>query len=686
MFAKYNYAPFSSSQTSILGPVLGGGAGSSCPGCVTSNVNQIAIVDVTHIFSPTLVSQFRLGYARSNANVQNQNNIAQENQSFGIQNPTPDYTSQHGLADIQIGGMAAMGGSLLNPLSNINNQFQAANSWNKIFARHTLKWGVDVRRFRVDRAQPQGQNLGPRGLFAFNPGPTALNGGPALGTYGTLGNSFAAFLLGDPNEIGRTYMTQTPTNRTTDVFGFVNDLYQVTQRLTLNLGLRWELFTPIVPKGAAGASDYDPFNNTLLIAGYGSIGLNTGVNTQWKNFEPRFGLAYRLNSKTVIRTGYGLSHFLEANGYAGGTLSTQFPVIYNVQIGNSGNYNVSGSLHSLPAVPLISIPSNGIFNPAPDQAYYYVLAYNPIPETHSYNFTIEREFGWGIVGSIAYVGNEGRNEGFSPNLNSAPPGGGPTGLIEYVLFGRTSPTIERGYGISSNYNSLQTNLHKSFGGGLMFTGAFTYGKGMGYGGDQAGNNQTGFQNNLNLHTQYSPLTFDQKYVFVASHLYELPVGKGKHWLNKGGPVSYILGNWQWNGILTMATGTPFSVAADATSCNCPGNTQVADYLRPAATLGGVGPGQHWFDPTAFAQPGPNRFGTAGLNILRGPALHSYNTSIFKQFPVKERGKIEFRAEFFNLTNTPLFANPAATLGTGAFAQISSASNQRNIQFSMRVVF
>ena len=686
IFVKFNDSPYTSGQTSVLGPLLGGGGGSSCPGCFSDTYTLASIVNLTHGFSPTLLSELRVGFVRSYADVENVNNSELQNQNFGIQNPTPDSISQHGLAAIQVAGMAPVGGSLLNPVIATNNQFQLANNWNKIITRHTLKWGVDVRRYRMERAQPQGLNLGPRGAFQFNSGPTALNGGPALGPNGTFGNSFAAFLLGDPNQTSRTFMTTTPTNRTSSFALFFNDLFQVTPRLTLNLGLRYELFTPVVPRGPAGASNYNPFDNTLLVAGVGGVGLNTGVATEWKNFDPRFGIAYRLNNKTVIRTGYGLSHFLETQGFTGGTLSTQFPVIYNVQVGSAGDYRVSGSLNSLPAVPLVPIPTSGIFKPAPDQAYYYVPFHNPIPEIHSYNFTVERDLGWSIVGSVGYVGNVARNLGFCPSLNTAPPGAGPNGRIEYVLFGRTSSTIERGYGISSNYNSLQTTAKRNFGNGLTFTTAFTYAKGMGYGGDQAGNNTTGFQNNFDLHKEYAPLNFDQKFVFVASHVYELPVGKGKHFLNHGGPVAYILGNWQWNGVLTLATGTPFSISADATSCNCPGNTQVADVLRATTILGGVGPGQRWFDTTAFAAPGPNRFGTAGLNIVRGPGQRYYNMSVFKNFPVRERAKIEFRTEFFNLTNSPVFANPAGNLNASNFGQISSASNQRNIQFSMRALF
>jgi hypothetical protein len=679
VFFKFNTSRFKLTNKAALGDVIGEGT-TSTPYTLTG------VVNLTHGFSPTLLSELRLGYNRYYAKVNGLNIDRPLSKELGIQNPNPDPISSTGLARIQISGMPSMGAPVYYPLVNVDNIFNVVNSWNKVISRHTIKWGVDVRRLRLDRFQPQGLNLGPRGLFQFQPGTTALRGGPALGPYGSFANSFASFLLGTPDQTSRTYMTVTPTNRTTHFFSFVHDTFQVTPRLTLDLGLRHELYTTVKPRYAGGASNYDPLTNTLLIAGIGDVGLSTGVDVQLNNFQPRFGISYRLNNKTVVRTGYGISSFTSTWGFTGGTLSTQFPVIYNVQQGVTGDYRVDGSLSTLPVVPLVPIPSNGKISPAPDQAFFTIPKHNPLPKTHSYSFMIERDIGAEIVWDVGYVGNVSRNLPYGLALNTAAPGTGATGRALYQKFGRTANTIERGQGMSSNYNSLQTNLRKRFGHGLMFTAAYTFSKGMGYGGDQAGGGQDGFMNNLDLHTQYAPLDFDRKHMFVASHVYELPLGKGKRFLDKGGPINYILGNWQLNGILRLATGTPFTVTADSTPCNCPGNRLTADALKPAKILGGVGPGQKWFDITAFGQPGPNRFGTAGRNTVRGPGRKTYDMSIFKNFPIKERAKVEFRAEFYNLTNTPQFNNPSASLNSGNFGEISSAYGQRNIQFGMRILF
>jgi hypothetical protein len=193
-------------------------------------------------------------------------------------------------------------------------------------------------------------------------------------------------------------------------------------------------------------------------------------------------------------------------------------------------------------------------------------------------------------------------------------------------------------------------------------------------------------NNFDLSTQYAPLNYDRTHMFVASHLYELPIGKGKAWLNNQGPLTYILGNWQVNGVLRSVTGTPFTVTADSTPCNCPGNSITADALKPADKLGGTGPGQKFFDVTAFGQPGANRWGTAGRNTVRGPGMINYDFSVFKIFPMYERAKLEFRSEFYNLTNSPHFNNPVSNFNAGNFGEVTSAYGQRNIQFALRLTF
>lgn len=677
IFAKLNTSHYSEVQGGVLGTVIGDGT-------TAHDYTDTASVNLTRGFSPTLLTELRLGYNRYRTNVNGIDMTTVTNQKLGIANPNPDPISSTGMARIQVNSMPGMGTPVVYPLVNTDNLFEVVDTWNKLSGKHALKWGGEVHRNRMDRFQPQGLGLGPRGLFQFDPGPTQLNGGPGLGPYGSFANGFASFLLGTPDEVGRTYMPITPTNRQTQVALFVQDTYQVTRSLTLDVGLRYEYYSPVTPRYKGGASNYDPSTNTLLVAGYGDVGLNTRVDSQALGFAPRVGFAYRLGDKQVIRGGYGISYWTGRFGFTGGTLSTQFPVIYNIQQGTTGVYTIGGSLNSLPPVQFVTIPDNGLINPAPNQAFFVIPTRNPLPYVQNFNLTYQRQLGNGLTFDVAYVGALGRQLPYNQALNAAIPGTGPAGLPFFIQFGRTAAVSLRADGVSSNYNALQTNLSKRFSQGLTFTVAYAYSKSL-----DVGSNQPGFTDNLNLQRQYGPSDFDRTHLLTISHVYELPFGKGKKLFNGGGPAGFILGGWQLNGIYRLATGSPFTATTDATACNCPGNSNFADAIAPVHYLGGIGPKQPWFSTSSFAVPGPNRFGSAGRNTIRGPRLSNYDFSVFRTFAPIERIKTEFRVEFYNLTNTPHFSNPNGTVTSANFGIISSTLSgfgNRQVQLALRLMF
>lgn len=677
VFAKFNTSKYSVTQGAILGNEIGDGT-------VAKDYTVTASVNLTHGFSPTMLTELRLAYNRYRTNVQGIDTTTVTNDNLGIANPNPDSISSNGMANISIGGMPGIGTPVYYPLVNTDNLFEAVDTWSKISGKHVFKWGAEVHRNRMDRFQPQGLNLGPRGLFQFTPGTTQLRGGPGLGAYGSFENAFPSFLLGAPDETSRTYMPITPTNRQTQVAGFIQDTYQITRRLTLDIGIRYEFYSPVTPRYKGGASNYNPADNTLLVAGYGGVDLATGVSPQTLNFAPRVGFAYRIGERTVVRGGYGISYWTGRFGFTGGTLSTQFPVIYNIQNGNTGDYIVDGTFASLPPVQTVPIPSNGVIDPAPNQAFFVIPTKNSLPYVQSYNLTIQRDLGHGFTADVGYIGNLGRQLPYNQSLNVAAPGMGAAGLPFYVAFGRSAAVSRRANGVNSNYNSFQTNLAKRFSHGYTFTVAYAFSKSL-----DVGSNQPGFVDNLDLSRQYGPSDFDQTNLLTISHLYELPFGKGKAFANENRLAAALLGGWQINGIYRLATGTPFTGRADATACNCPGNGNFADALSPAKTLGGVGPGQPWFTTSSFGVPAPNTFGDAGRNTIRGPRLSNYDFSVFRNFALTERFKLEYRAEFYNLSNTPHFSNPNNTVTSGTFGIISGTLNgygNRQVQMALRLKF
>lgn len=672
LFLKYDFSSFTVENDAILGRTLGEGAESSVS-------THTAILGATTTFGSTLVAENRFGFNRYRSNVEGFNSDENLSARYGISNPNPDRLSTRGLARIAISGMPPIGAPFIYPIVSTDNILNLSSNWTKLLGKHTLKFGGDLRRLRLDRLQATGLNLGPRGLFNFNPGTTALRGGPALGPFGQFGNSFAAFLLGATDQTSRTYLSVTPTNRQWNLFGYVNDSWQVGRRLTIDLGLRWELYSPVVPRYAGGASNYDPSNNSLLVAGVGQTGMSTGIVADRNNFAPRFGFAYRASERLVIRGGYGISYFTGINGFTGGTLSTQFPVVGNIQVGNTNDFTINGTFDAIPGIPATEIPSGGVISPAPNQAFFHVPFNNRYPYVQSFNLTLQRDLGAGFVADLAYVGTLGRKLPVQIDLNAARPGSGVAGRPLNQLFGRTATTNERSYRANNNYHGLQASLLRRFRDGLFVQSSFTYSKAM---------EEGVITSHVDISRNYGPASYDRKYMFSVAHIYELPFGGGRRWL-RSGLAAYLAGGWQVNGVFRAVSGLPFTASADATNCNCPGNGNFADAVSPIRYLRNVGRGALWFDPTGFAAPGANRFGTAGSGTIRGPGFVTYDLSVFRQFPVGERLRVEFRAEAFNVTNTPSFGPPERNVNSANFAQVLSTldgAGERQIQFALRLVF
>jgi hypothetical protein len=671
-FIKYDRGSFATKNSAAIGDILGDGAESTV-------ATHTAIANLTFTVTPKLLTENRLGFNRYRSQVEGINANEELSRRFGIGDPTPTSLSQRGLARIAITGMAVLGANFIYPIVSTDNIFNASSSWTWIAAKHTVKFGGDIRRFRGDRLQATGLNLGPRGLFNFNPGPTQLRNGPALGPNGNFGNSFAAFLLGAADQTSRTYLTVTPTNRQWNHFLYANDTIQVTRKLTIDLGLRWELYTPVVPRQAGGASNYDPDTNSLLVAGVGQVGMSTGIIQDNNNFAPRLGFAYRARESFVVRGGYGISYFTGINGYTGGTLSTQFPVVGNIQVGNTNDFIVDGNLSSIPGIPSVPIPSNGILNPAPNQAFFHIPFNNRYPYVQSFHLTLQKRLPWQSVVDVAYVGTLGRRLPVQYDLNAALPGTGTNGRPLFQRFGRSATTNARAYAVNNNFHSLQANWNRRFAKGLFLNAAYTWSKAM----------ESGVvTSHVDFRRNYGPASYDRTHMFNLAHLYELPFGKGKRWATTG-PAAALLGGWQLNGILRMVTGLPGTVTANATACNCPGNGNFADHISPVSYPRGIGRGQFWFTRESFAVPGANRFGNGATGNIRGPGFRNYDFSLFRRVTLRERYSLEFRAEAFNLSNTPRFALPERNINSANFGQILATlddSGERQLQFGLRFSF
>jgi len=685
----------------VFGIYGGGGKGFAATGV---NRTQSAAVNYTRLFSPTLISEARVGLSRYSNVARNSDYGTKAAEAIGIKGANlDDWTS--GLTQITMDGypspFVGYGASL--PWNRAETNFNFVNNWTKVLDNHTIKFGVDIRRLREELLQTQDAG-GPRGQISFSQNNSSVTGAKVL----SQANGLAALLVDFPSQVQRDAAVMFPTQRATMLFGYIQDKWVVTPKLTVDLGVRWEFYPPVTPRFAAGFSNYDPSNNTWQLAGVGPFPKNMGRKTYYTNFAPRSGLAYRLNSKTVIRAGAGISWFpFPDNKYAWDNSPVKQNAVYNSLQTGGPALGPDGTALSMakgfPALTPVTIPSSGILPTGLTQNVSAMIPLNYHEGyVESWNVAVQRQLPKKFTLETAYVANHtvrgpvryNINAGFIFNAGSA-------GRPLFQKFGRNVDVLMRYDGLSNNYESLQVKLDRRFSGGFLMTTAYTWSKAMGYG---RTDDDSGLWNYIDQKRSYARLDFDRTQSFTQSYLYELPFGKGKRFLQSG-IGRWILGDWQLNGVLTLMTGRPFTVGTNV-SINTPGSSATADIIGPIKTLHNIaGPGGSalWFDTSNFAQPlnadgKTPHFGNLGNNVFSGPGLGDLDLSLFRKFTITERFKGEFRFETLNLTNTPAFGNPDGTVGSATFGRVTGTLNglipnqgtggtgPRGIQFGLKFTF
>jgi len=678
LFFRYSYQQATVTNPGLYGPGLGiyGGPSNGGFDATGPSRNQSPGINFNHIFSSTLITELRFGIVRNRNDATNVDTGQNLGQKLGIPNSNLGDVWTSGLPEVFVNGydtpMIGVNGCL--PWRRAVTNFDAVNNWNKVKGTHVIKWGFDYRRERRDLLQTS--TFSPRGRFTFAAGPTALNGGPS----NSFANSFASFLLDLPNSVGRDLAVFFPTQRDSVYNAYIQDKWQATPKLTIDFGARWEYWPASSPAFPAGYSNFIPSNNTLVLAGVGSIPSDLGINNYPHSIYPRFGMAYRLNEKTVIRAGYGLSQFYRY------TNNWQYPVKQNQQLVAANSFVAAGSMAAgFPAPQAVVIPSNGIINNPPNQSYTYEPAKTPVPYVESWNIAVQRTLTSNLSLDLAFVGNHGVALS-NPTINinaSTTIGSGAAGQPLNILFGRTAAISETVYA-SSFYDSFQLKLNRRLSNGFLMTTAYAFGKSEDYAA-------------ANFYVINQPLikglaTWDRRHIFTWSGTYELPFGAGKRWATSGVGKA-LLGGWQVNGFWTWESGLPLDFTSSATALNAPGNSNRPNLVAPVQILRNVGPGQYWFTTSSFADPGKT-IGNVGRNILAGPRLFNIDASVFRKFNITERWKLEFRAETFNMSNTPWLDRPDTTLGDASFGQVTTAQGtqsvkvnmNRSFQFSLRLTF
>jgi hypothetical protein len=708
-------------------------------------------INWTHVFTPNLLNEFRVGVAHYHNVAQESDYGSNDTTNLGIPGVNiSEFNS--GLVGISIGSFTSplVGYSASLPWVRAEANIDLVDNVTKTHGNHTFTFGFDMRRIRDDLLQTQ--TYSPRGVYTFGASQTNCAGSCQLpnGTTSSAttpnsttswANSLASFLLDSPQagSTGRDFSGTFPTYRAWYFFPYAADRWQVSKKLTVAIGLRWELYPPGVPAFPGQFSNFIPSSNTLVVGGVGGNPNNGGMVNHLNYLAPRLGVAYRLTEKTVIRAGIGVSYTpYEDNTY----LTYGYPTKGNVgavqgaSAYTSAFYN--GSVLSfesgLPAPSPQPIPSNGIYSVAAlgfngSSEFFFPTNYKN-PHIIAWNFTVQQALPYHFTMDLAYVGNHGVDMGSGQNINAspviAPTSTNDTAYQPY--FPHTGSIAQEFVPVSAMYNAVQAKIDRRFAGTLGITTSFTYQKGMAYynGGDDDG--FYGFYLNGQYHRNWGLNDFNRTLSFVQSYVYQLPFGKGKHFLNSGSRgLDKIVGGWQLEGILTLMTGTPFTVTYSSTYLNlASGGTNTPVQVAPVSILHGINTtpngGSPWFDPTAFAPPpcqsatpsascptgaidqvagAAQQVGNVGRNSMIGPGFFNMNFALSKTTRFTERIGMQLRLETVNTTNTPQFANPnggcctannanfgfvTGTVSSGSGSVNSGTGGPRSVQLAVKFTF
>jgi outer membrane receptor protein involved in Fe transport len=655
LFSRYSYNDVNTFTPPVF-PAANGiepGGGGSFPGVSRTTAHNVG-VGVSRVFSASLIGEWRAGYLGVNTASYGLNYGKDVSASFGIPNVNIDPLTS-GLMPITLPGYAGAGDAAFLPLIQVDHTWQASGSLTKIKGAHSLKAGGGL----VDRHFTVYQSNQPLGSMTFNA--TLTDDGAGSG-----GNSVASFLLGYPREVSRIVSLFYPHYNTKEPFVYVQDDWRATSNVTLNLGLRYDIFTPYTERDNR-LVNVDLATSTILVAGQNGVSRTAGIATDYGNVAPRVGASATLPGGVVLRSGYGLTYY--PGNYGAQSLlksapftSTYGPVFSDGESGGTPTLQLSAGLPAPVATP-IAVPS-GTFQ-AQTLDFRNTRA-------QQYNVFVEKEVAGNVVGA-GYLGAVLTHlTQPSTNVNLAPPG---PGVIQpRRRYAATLPDVTSIPLIASDdrgtYNALQLSVQRRQRNRLTMSAHYSLAHAVVT--DAAPWDTT--------ITERFDSNVDIRHRFVFSANYELPSVAASHAVVRG-----LLAGWQLNAIASYHSGTPFTVT-NAVPRSGTGGTDRPNQLRdPTLDEPTVA---RWFDTTAFVAQPINTAGNTGANTLHGPSFQRVDVSIFRHLTLVGSARLQLRAEIFNLFNRPSFANPNGAFGTVSFGSITSTGNHipRQMQFAAKILF
>ncbi|MBC7928891.1 MAG: hypothetical protein H7039_24875, partial [Bryobacteraceae bacterium] len=640
----------------------------------------------THGFGPTVFNEARFGYTHypTKFDILDSENL---NTVYGVKGAPGDSFNDgldNGLTRFSPAGYNEIGSRSFWPNRNNLDNLQINDNILMQRGSHSIKFGGEYRRSDIFREAQRFR----RGRFGFSKVYTSEFPNNAASRTAT-GNGLADMLLGWSNQtqVGN----QLSENAIVPYWGaFVQDDWKVGRNLTVNVGLRWELFqAPFFPKGQnvgpLGVSRFlTEFNVSRDDPRYQTFerpqsATDCGCKQDWNNFAPRLGLAYKIRNNMVIRSGVGLF-------YGEADYVTSESARWINQTPDFTEVTVNGT-----NVAQAAFVQNG-FNPvqlpaaAPVSGTNLEVSRDEYPSQYStqWFFDVQRELPSSILVTVGYQGSKSTHLFSGRNINN---GGPSTSIPENQR--RVRPTwntiVLRDNGANANYNALVARAEKRFSKGITFLTSYTWSHAIDQGEQSLDEGLSGRANEYDLGPERGNSSLDRRHNLIGTFTWELPVGKGRRFGNRWGSVPNIfVGGWQLGGILTLRTGTPFDVSYPGDPQNSGtrnrGN-RIASGKLDDPTI------DRWFDQTAFVQSAPGVYGNTGRNVLYGPGQKNFDLILGKQFKLPVEGhQLQFRFESFNLTNTPSFGSPNGNLRSPATATITEADEPRRIQLALKYNF
>ncbi len=645
-------------------------APASTPVLATPTAQSIA-ASHTRILTTSAVNEFRFGFMRTR--LQQSTPTDRLFESFGIRGVFDDPTVK-GLPTFGVTGLSTLGttgpgnlpigatGSGNLPIDKWGRVLQFTDTLNWVVGKHTLKFGVDVQEARLFgfvtlQARPA---INFTGVYSQSPQARANTGSP-----------YADFLLG---YAANTTISNRPRNETRQrIFqGFVQDDWKLSSKLTLNLGLRYELALPWIEVDNRQSSlilEAGPLYGKLLqIQDLAGTGYNRSfMNTDRNNFAPRVGFAYKATSKTVVRSAFGVFYGRDENLGISRRITNNPPFFVRTQI--VGDQVVPNFILSQ-GYPAGILEPERMVNPEVNS----VPKDSPLPYILQWNFNVQQELPGRFVLQFGYTGSGGRKLYYTANVNQPLPGPGNVDARRPIQ--GFSGIFNWAPVFKSNYNAFTTQLDRRFANGFSLLASYTYGHSIDDGPANSETNDPAPQDVRNFRANRGDSSFDIRHRFVTSYSYELPFARTNRWLS----------GWQISGITSWQTGLPFTpvLSFDQTNTGTIARpNRIADGNLPASQQSI----DRWFDTNAFVAPAAFTWGNAGRNFLRGPRQLNFDAGIARSFRLTEKTTLSFRTEAFNLLNTPQFGLPNATIGVAQAGVISTVQNpERQLQFALRLAF